>query len=346
MGLSNRYTIRHEATPALIALLTQTTLGTNGARYRHLDTKTRIFEADNPTFISLERDGKVQGNITLCNRGKRFYVRYFAFANQKQASKNVNKHGKRNSRLKFEMASFFDDILDGKIENTEVPDALYAYIDPANERSKWMAEQFGFRTEAQLISQSFSRTKPRKQERVSLIDNQEMIDSCLEKIRQTHAYFIEDHAKRGPYYAKFDENGEIVAFAKITRANWVIERLPGLLGGLFTHLIKYTPGIRRIVKPEHHQFLVPESVWVKDNRPNDLSDLLEGILAAEEVNMMIWFVDRRESLWRETRQLIDWGLFHKMTPQPIVDVVVLRKNPLKMDELRNKPIFVAGWDMV
>jgi len=35
-----------------------------------------------------------------------------------------------------------------------------------------------------------------------------------------------------------------------------------------------------------------------------------------------------------------------MTPQPIVDVVVLRKNPLKMDELRSKPIFVAGWDMV
>lgn len=346
MGLSSRYTIRKEATPALLDLLTQTTLGTNGARYRHMDTRTRIHEADNPTYISLERDGKVQGNITLCNRGKRMYVRYFAFANQKQASRNVNKYAKRNSRLKLEMASFFDDILDGKMDFPEVPEALYAYIDPANERSKWMAEQFGFRTEAQLISQSFSRTKPKSHERVSIIDNQELIDACLEKIKEKHAYYIEQHAKRGPFYAKFDENGEVVAFAKITKANWVIERLPGMLGGLFTKLIKFTPGIRRIVKPDNHQFLVPESVWVKDNNPKDLSDLLEGILAAEQVNMMIWFVDRRENLWRESRHMIDWGLFHKMTPQPIVDVVVLRKNPLKMDELRNKPIFVAGWDMV
>ena len=100
------------------------------------------------------------------------------------------------------------------------------------------------------------------------------------------------------------------------------------------------------MKPENHQFLVPESVWVQDNNPRVLSELFEGILAAENVNMMIWFVDRRESLWRETRNHINWGLFHKMTPQPLVDVVVLRKNPLKIDELGRKPIFVAGWDMV
>lgn len=344
MGLSNRYTVRHEATPALIDLLTQTTLGTNGARYRHLDTKTRIFEADNPTFISLERDGKVQGNITFCNRGLRYYVRYFAFANQKQASKQVNKMAKRNSKLKLEMASFFDEILDGNMG--PAPEAFYAFIDPANERSKWMAEQFGFRTEAQLISQSFSRTKPKSQSDVALIEDETAINRHLDKIRSTHAYFVEEHAKRGPYYAKFNEEGEVIAFAKITKANWVIERLPGMLGGLFTHLIKVTPGIRKIVKPENHQFLVPESVWVKDNNPAALSSLFEGILAHEQVNMLIWFVDRREMLWRESHRMVDWGLFHKMTPQPIVDVVVLRKNPLKMDELRNKPIFVAGWDMV
>ena len=110
--------------------------------------------------------------------------------------------------------------------------------------------------------------------------------------------------------------------------------------------IDHTGKRGRIVKPKNHQFLVPESIWVEDNDPDVLSALLEGILAHEGRNMMLWFVDRREPLWRETRQYIDWGLFHKMTPQPIVDVVVMRKNPLKMDELRSKPIFVAGWDMV
>ena len=63
MGLSSRFTIRKEASPALLDLLEKTVLGTNGACYRHLDTRSRILEADNPLFVSLERDGKVQGNI-------------------------------------------------------------------------------------------------------------------------------------------------------------------------------------------------------------------------------------------------------------------------------------------
>lgn len=344
MGLSSRYTIRREATPALLDLLTQTTLGTNGARYKHLDTPNRILEADNPLFISLERDGKVQGNLTLCDRGRQWYVRYFAFANQKQASKNVNRVPKSNSRLKMEMASFFDEIFDGKLG--DAPDAFYAYIDPANDRSKWMSEQFGFRTEAQLISQSFSRTKPRTVAHVQQIESEELIHECLAKVASSHAYFVKKHAEKGPFYGYFNHAGEITGFVKVTKANWVIERLPGMLGGIFTKLITITPGIRRIVKPKDHSFLVPESLWIKDNDPGVLSALLEGILAAEKVNMMLWFVDRREPLWRECRQYVDWGLFHKMTPQPIVDVVVLRHNPLKMDELRSKPIFVAGWDMV
>ena len=62
MGLSKRFTIRNEATPELLELLGRVTLGKNGAMYKHLDTPTRIHEADNPLFVSLERDGKVQGN--------------------------------------------------------------------------------------------------------------------------------------------------------------------------------------------------------------------------------------------------------------------------------------------
>ena len=51
MALSSIFKLRTSATPALLALLTNTTLGTNGAMYRHLDTPTRILEADNPLFI-------------------------------------------------------------------------------------------------------------------------------------------------------------------------------------------------------------------------------------------------------------------------------------------------------
>lgn len=344
MGLSERYTIRKIATPALLQLLSQTTLGTNGARYKHLDTPQRILEADNPLFISLERDGKVQGNLTFCNRGEQWYLRYFAFANQKQASKNVNRVAKNNSRLKLEMASFFDEIFHGKFGQT--PDAFYAYIDPANDRSKWMSEQFGFRTEAQLISQSFSRTKPRSHAQVRLVENVGEIKPILDHIQKTHAYYTQTHAERGPFYAYYDDSGKIIGLTKVTRVNWVIERLPGLLGGLFIKILGITPGIRKIIKPKKHQFLVPESVWIENNDPRILTQLFEGVLALEQRNMLLWFVDRREPVWRETKPFMNWGLYHKLAPLQIVDVVVLRKNPLKLDELRSKPLFVAGWDVV
>ena len=47
----------------IIDVLTETTLGTNGARYRHLDTKERIFEADNPLFVTIERNVRVWGQV-------------------------------------------------------------------------------------------------------------------------------------------------------------------------------------------------------------------------------------------------------------------------------------------
>lgn len=344
MGLSTRFTIRREATPELLALLKKTVLGTNGACYQHLDTETRIHEADNPLFVSLERDGHVQGNVTFCNRHSRWYVRYFAFSGQKQASKNVNRIAKSKSRLKNEIADFYDEVFDGK--HGEAPELFYAYIDPKNERSKWMAEQFGFRTEAQLISQTFSRKKPKIPEHFRQITDPETIDKVLCEIKKTHAYFVEEHAKRGPFFGIYNDQNELVAFTKITSVNWIIKRLPGALGGLFTTLLPYTPGICKIIKPKKHQFLVPESVWVKDHDPRLLSQLLEGVLAHENKNMLIWWMDRRDALWRDTKNMVNWGIVHKMTPQAIVDVVVMRKNPLKLDELRNKPVFVAGWDMV
>ena len=40
-------------------------LGTNGARYIHLDTKERIKEADNPVSYSLNRNGRIIANVTF-----------------------------------------------------------------------------------------------------------------------------------------------------------------------------------------------------------------------------------------------------------------------------------------
>lgn len=344
MSLSPRFTIRYEATPALLELLTKTTLGTNGACYRHLDTETRIFEIEDPLFLSVERDGKVQGNVTFCRRKERWYVRYFAFAEQKQASKNGQHAEKGKSRLKEEIVTFYQEVFEGKYG--EAPDLLYAYIDPKNERSKWMAEQFGFRTEAHLMTQTFSRVKPKKQQSVRLLTDQELIQLKLDEVNNRHSYVVPAQTTHSVFYGMFDENEQLVAFAKITRADWVIERLPGTMGGLLTKFIPFIPRLRRIIQPKNHHFIVPESVWIQEHDPKTLSTFFEGILHIEQCNVVIWWMDRREPLWRDTKYDVNWGLLHRLTSQTPVDVVVLRKNWLQLDELNAKPIFVAGCDMV
>lgn len=344
MPLSSRFTIRYEATPALLELLTKTTLGTNGACYRHLDTKTRIFEADNPLFLSVERDGRVQGNVTFCRRKEHWYVRYFAFSGQKQASKNGQHADKGKSKLKQEIARFYEEVFEGKYG--DAPEALYAYIDPKNERSKWMAEQFGFRTEAHLVTQSFSRVKPKAHANVRILTDEELIRAQLTKVRESHSYFVDTHEEQPVFYGMFNDKEELIAFAKITRANWVIERLPGIMGGFMTKIIPLVPGLRRIIKPKQHRFIVPEAVCVKDNDPELLTTFYESILSLEQQHVILWWIDRREPLWRDTKNEVNWGMLHKLTSQTPVDVVVLRKNCLRLDELKSKPIFVAGWDMV
>ena len=79
------------------------------------------------------------------------------FSGQKQASKCKPKL-RRQFRLKWKCLPFLMKSLEGKYG--DAPESFYAYIDPANERSKWISgNNLDFRTETQLITQSFSRTK-------------------------------------------------------------------------------------------------------------------------------------------------------------------------------------------
>jgi len=104
------FRIYEEATPELIQFLERTILGTNGARYQHLNTAQRIKELDNPLHISLIRNEKIIANITFCRRGKNWYIRYFAFD---MVFQSTSKKGKtnRNSLLRAELTQFFRDKL-------------------------------------------------------------------------------------------------------------------------------------------------------------------------------------------------------------------------------------------
>ena len=343
MALSSIFKLRQESTPALLELLNNTTLGTNGAKYRHLDTASRILEADNPLFLSLERTDKVMGNITFCQRDKFWYIRYFAFHSFAQAGNKKKNTDKGNSFLKRELNLFFDEVFEGK-HSDEPVESMYAYIDPRNDRSKWMSENFGFKVIGQLATQSFSRFYPKLSPRVEISKDWDALKEIVEKQFGEHNYLFTTHAEKAPFYILKDGNGEIVAFTRVTKVNWEIVRLPGKFGGLLTNIIPFIPFLNKLIKPKNHIFLVPEIVFSKDNNPILLEELFSSILAQEKCNLMLWWIDEKDPLYISIKEKINWGFFNKLIGVNPVDVVE-RRNP-NSKAISKGPVFVTAFDMV
>ncbi len=328
---------RETATTAITELLESVTLGTNGAHYRHLDTRTRISEADHPLFLTIERNEQLLGNVTFCRRDKNWYIRYFAFDNRFQSSGTKKSSG--NSLIKCEIESFFQETLDQQ----EV-ESFYAYIDPNNVKSLWMSENFGFKTIGRIATQSFSRVKPKNSSRIEkLPDWNEVKDIVLSNFGD-HRYYFDAQTSKPPFYVLKDNN-EIIAFAKVNIATWEIKRLPGKFGGMLTKLIPFIPHLNKIIRPKNHAFVVPEAVWVKNNDANLLEELFEGILFEEKRNLLLWWVDEKDGLYKIIQPKTDWGILHKLIGVSFAHVVQ-RGNSQQKKSINNKPVYTSGFDFI
>lgn len=342
MKTSSIFKIYQSATPEITALLNQTVLGTNGAKYKHLDTNERIQRIDHPLFLTLERNNKVLGNITFCRRQEDWYIRYFAFSSMVQsAGKQKNDNG--NSFLKKELAQYFDDLFIGSEAFPPIR-SLYAYIDPHNARSKWMSENFGFSTVGKLATQTFSRVYPKKSKGFVSELSQAKIKELTEKHFSDYTYFTNSIQIDDTFCGIQNENNELLAFARYEIVHWEIQQLPGKRGKLLTKLIPFIPFLNRIIKPKKHTFLVPDLVWCKDENTMLLTELFESMLAKENLHLILWWIDEQDPLYVKLKSQISWGMLHKLVGVSPVDVVQ-RLNP-ESENLKPNTFFVRGIDMV
>lgn len=342
MQLSPLFKIRTEATPELIQLLDQVTLGTNGAKYRHLNTVDRIHNADQPLHLSVERNEKLLGNATFCQREREWYVRYFAF-NPSFQSTGAKKSRSNDNFLKRELEHFFQQVLSNEPEFGKV-DSFFAYIDPNNEKSLWMSENFGFETKARIATQTFSRYKPNKEHRVEKINDWEQVKSLFQLEYQSFHYYTEAHCQKGPFYVLRNENNEIIAATKASKAQWQIERLPGRFGGVLTRLIPFIPVLRKLIRPKKHTFLVPEAVVVKEHKSSVLEELFEGMLAIEREHLILWWTDEKNPIYQKSKSEVRWGLLHKLISVNYASVVVRSSNSFNFDN--SKPVYTCGFDFI
>jgi hypothetical protein len=310
------FQLREAPTAEILELLAETTLGTSGARYQHLDVLERVHSADQPLYLSVERAQKVLGNITFCRRGNKWYIRYW-------------------------ITQFFEDTFNGKYQDQKVH-LFYAYIDPKNERSKSMSANFGFHVAGNLVTQSFSRVHPKSSSRILKIERWEEVSDEIQHRFSKYQHYDEAQLKTPPFYVLLNTSGEHIACAHITKVRWKIERLPGKIGGLLTKVVPFVPFLRILIKPNDHQFLVPDCVWTKDDNSELLEELFSAILFEEKMNLMLWWMDKNDPLYLGVKNKLNWGLLHKIIGVSPVDIVVREKKTTQSKQ----PFFVCAWDMV
>lgn len=319
---------------SLIELLKNTTLGTNGAKYKHLDIEKRIHLVDNPLHFTLTKNQKILGNITFCNREKGIYLRYFAFDNRFQGT------GKKRSKASKSLLKNKIELLFEQLELDENK-SFYAYIDPKNTRSKWLSEQFRFQSQGKLITQTFSRFYPKASKQLQVIDNFNEIAALVRKQYGNHHYYFEKQSSLPEFLALKNENEELLAFAKFTKVNWEICRLPGKFGGILTKLIPFIPLLNKLIRPKLHSFIVPEIVSLLDEKPEHLQELFSSALAYYSVNSLVWWVDINDSIYQKNFKKINWGLLDKLVGRSEVEIVVRGKLTKS-----NVPFFVSAFDMI
>lgn len=333
------FTLKKEASDSLKELLHQTTYGTNGACYRHLDTLERIEELDNPLHLSLERNKKVLANITFCRRNQDWYIRFFSFDSIFRSNGSTKKR-KGNSSLKTELQNFFDRGLNEGYEGEKI-DRFYAYIEPHNSRSIQFSEQFGFNKVSTIITQTFSRIKPRISDKYVSDLKWDEVKFFMRDNYENHQYYFESYLEKGPFVGLRSEDGKLIACCKLNFATWVIEQLPGKNGKVLTKLIPYIPILNRLINPKKHTFIAPEAVCVIDKNPALLQELFESILHNNSKTLILWWIDINEPLLNYTKSKVKWGLLHK-----IIGVTKVNVMAKSNQELNKNLHFVSAKDMI
>lgn len=328
--MHSAFRLYEETTPELIAFLSKTVLGTNGARYQHLDTEKRLQSLENPLHLSLIRKDKILGNITFCRRGKNWYIRYFAFDTAFQ-SKGTSKTTSSQSFLRDEIRQFFQDkLLSGEVEN------FYAYIDPTNSRSLPFAQTLGFDVLQTIYTQTFSRLRPRKQPELEVLTEPHAIQNLLNTTFSDHSfYFPTDKIKS--LYVVYDPQKEPIAFAHAELIHWQIHQFPGKMGKWLPKLVPYIPLVNQFIRPKKHTFLGLDCVWCAQQNTHVLEALLEGILHHEQQKLMIWWMNEHD----KNQYSLNWGMMHKMLPTSEVFLVYLSQ----VKRIQNLRTYIVSKDL-
>lgn len=343
--LPSYFELREEHTPELLELLQSVSLGTNGTIYRHLNTAERLQQIDSPIHLCFKRREKLLGNVTFCRRDEDWYVRYFAFDSIFQGKGGKSGSLSSNSILKKELNLFFDDVLVGKYADYNrgtIPTGFYAYVDPRNTKSLNLVKQFRFEHDRTILTQSFSRHGLKLNPTLCNLTWEEIAEQVQESFGK-YSYFHPETTRSGPIFG-LKKEGKLVAYAKITLAEWEFERLPGKYGKFLFKALPFLPVLRKLLQVKNHKFIVPEAVWVKDNNPQLLVEFFKALLAHHKRHVIMWWVDAENELYTQTKNQVSWGLLNSLLG--VHEVYLMSRKRTAKSSKNEAPAYICGIDFV
>lgn len=344
---------RSESPPiSVVDLLKHTVIGTNGLRYQLLDTEEKIHALNRPHFLYLERNGEAIGNVTICKRQVKLgngeieslYLRYFAF---KSIFQGGNKKGKSNSLFHEYFKQMFETANFNPCAPIFEKSIYWAFIDPENLRSFNMNEKLGFETIGTFKTFSFSRSRPKGKSEVSKIkaEEQEATLKLIQHFYKDHHFFSAVHLFKNNNYYVYKVDGEIVAGIQANPIKWKILSLPGKNGKLLKKLIPFIPGLRKIIRPEKHQFLATEGLFWKNGFEHLVPDFLEGVLSITGHHSLLIWKDHNDKRLENLK--IHWGILERIKSEQSIHFVAKFNgfDQGEIDQIRSGKKYLSGFDM-
>ena len=323
---------QEQPTEAIKTLIKNTVLGSNGARYRHVNPLKQLTKLDNPLYFSLMAKEQCLGNITLCQRNQSLYLRYFTFHERYQASLySIKRKKSKNSVIKEQVNRYLNSLI------AETKQSIYAYIEPDNIRSINMAKEFGFNPIAKIAMYHFSRRFPRASGQFKLLTYDEAIPHIRNQF-SNHSYYVEN--PKSGIYAGWLINNEIALVTRFHEACWEIKSMKGPFGKLLINVLPWLPIINKLITPACHKFLAFDSFLTLNPSidAKDVNAFLSAGLAHFKVHHMMHWVDE-SSPQSQYLESVRWGLLHRIIGKSEIHLVV--KGPANPG-----PYFIDAMDML
>ncbi len=327
----------------ILHLIESTFLGSRGARYKLLNSGERARKLDRPKCFYLERNEKVLGTITFCNRThssvSENYIRYFAFDPSLRAGKNEKFNTKPKNNL---IRKQFGELLNQDVFHLNEKYCYYAFVDNQNYKSMQMAETFDFLKIGEFQTISFSRRKPKIRIKIEKLSGPLLnrYHQQLKEVYQNHNFFHPVNISKGDVYG-IVENDEILIAATFHKTKWEIMSLPGKKGELKINILSKTPILKSFFRHKEFHFLGVEGIL--PNHPELVNKFFESVLNQLNLNVIMIWSDTKCPIIKTVEPNIKRGILSRFSKQENANIIV--KHNLDPELLEKKPSYISSYDI-